>query len=242
MTHNIKHLYAIGDSFAAGEGLAAFLPSRSDCAYVSKELQESVFSGIIAKNLSINTYTNFAKRGSSNDRTHRVLTHYIATTTDQLSETFMVINITHSARREVFSNKHNMYCQLITNWAPAEKGTPLYNYWATYAAHFDNVIENVDRYLLQIINIQALLEKYGIRYIMVNSMTENSEFYRALGLNASAIALINRKTYPDIESFLSWSGNRGFANTPCGHVYEDAHAAWAEYITSYIRDNNLLGE
>jgi hypothetical protein len=117
----------------------------------------------------------------------------------------------------------------------------LFTYWKTYASYFDNITENVDRYLTQIISIQAFLEKHKIKYLMIDSMGESPEFYEYINSNRKVLlAQIDRKRYPQIKSFSEWSAAMGFPPTPCHHANEDAHAAWADHLLKYIEQEKLM--
>jgi len=242
--NKITHLYAIGDSFAFGEGLKGFKKYPSGASPFNNELRKTVFSGIMADTLNIGNYNNAAMPGSSNNRTQRVLMADMIGM--MLSGTnpeniLAIINITHSARIEVYDGKSNSYRQLITNFAPSQSEKELYEYWKNYSAYFDNVVENVDRYLTQILSMQAFLEKYKIKYLMVNSMGEYEEFTKFIKKSRTSLyTSINRRTYPEIKSFNDWAHDQGFPCTPCFHANEDAHAAWATHLLKYIEQEKIL--
>lgn len=242
--NNITHMYAIGDSFAFGQGLKGFVQNSDGSASFNETLKNTVFSGIIANKLNIENYLNVALPGSSNDRTYRrTIMELSIMMSNGLNpkNIFALLNITHSARIEVFDTKSNSYRQLITNHAPPISGKPLYDYWKIYSTYFDNIHENVDRYLMQVLSLQMFFEKHNIRYLMVDSMSESEEFITFLKNNRKILsAYINRRCYPEMQAFSNWARDKGFKPTPCHHTNEEAHAAWADHLLKYIEQEKLL--
>jgi hypothetical protein len=119
--NKITHMYAIGDSFAYGQGLKGYVQHSNGAAPFTDELRNTVFSGIMANKLGIEDYTNAAMAGSSNNRTHRkLITDISVMMSNQINpeNIFAMINITHSARTEVYETSSNSYRQLITNYFP----------------------------------------------------------------------------------------------------------------------------
>lgn len=244
MTHNITHMYAIGDSFAFGQGLKGYVPNKDGYYSFNDELKATVFSGIISNRLGIGTYANAAMPGSSNNRTQRRMITDLAIMMSggvNPENIFAMINITHSARTEIFIEDKNIYKQLITNHAPPKDDKPLYTYWETYSTYYDSVIENADRYLMQILSMQMFLEKHKIKYLMVDSMAEDERFITFMKNNRRILSShINRRTYPVMKAFHNWVCDQGFQPTPCHHANEDAHVAWAEHLLKYIEQEKLL--
>lgn len=242
--NKITHMYAVGDSFAYGQGLKGYVQHSDGAAPFTEELRNTVFSGVMANKLGIENYTNAAMPGSSNNRTQRrVITDLSIMMAQGVNpeNIFAMINITHSARIEAFDDKKNVYRQLITNYPPPKEDTALYTYWETYSTYFDNVIENADRYLMQIISMQTFLEKHKINYLMIDSMGEAEKFTNFMKNYRKILSThINRRTYPIMESFHSWAYAKGFPPTACHHANEDAHAAWADYLLTYIEQEKLL--
>lgn len=237
-------MYAIGDSFAFGEGLKGCVPNKDGYYSFNDELKATVFSGVMANKLGIENYTNAAMPGSSNNRTQRRMITDLAIMMSggvNPENIFAMINITHSARIEIYVESRKAYQQLITNHAPPKDDKALYTFWETYSTYFDTITENADRYLMQVLSMQMFLEKHKIRYLMVDSMSESEEFITFLKNNRKILsAYINRRCYPEMQAFSNWARDKGFKPTPCHHTNEEAHAAWADHLLKYIEQEKLL--
>jgi len=242
--NNITHMYAIGDSFAFGEGLKGCVPNKNGYYSFNDELKATVFSGVMANKLGIENYTNAALPGSSNNRTQRRMITDLAIMMSggvNPENIFAMINITHSARTEIFIEDKKYYRQLITNFPPDGNNKAVYEYWKTYSTYFDTITENADRYLMQVLSMQMFLERHKIRYLMVDSMSESEEFITFLKNNRKILsAYINRRCYPEMQAFSNWARDKGFKPTPCRHTKEEAHAAWADHLLKYIEQEKLL--
>jgi hypothetical protein len=241
--HGIERVYAIGDSFSFGQGLKGCVPGPSGYYLFNDELRKTVYSGIMADKLGVKNYINMAMPGASNDRTIRKIFNDISAMIAKGIDPktlFLIIGITHAARKEVFIPKTKLYQQLINNWKP-DGSKELNTYWETWVSYFDHEIEHVDRYLETIISMQLFLERLNIRYIMTNSMGESPEFVELMkNYKRPLNSLINKKRYPDIQSFHSFAWEKGFEPTPCHHVNEEAHEAWANHLLEYIDREKLL--
>lgn len=241
--HQITHVYATGDSFGFGQGLKGH--DVNDFYKFTPELRKTVFSALIADKLGAD-YTNTAMPGCSNDR----LIRKIMTDIPVLLETvpaeniFVIVNITHAARREFYCNETKSYLPYINNAPPNDIVRSYRDMWKTYTLHFDNVIENVDRYLMQIVSMQLFLKSLGVKYILTRSMYETSSFQKVYAQKTSGLAtLINHTTFPtDLRPFNDWVQVNGYKITPCKHADEAGHAGWADHLLDYLIDKNFLQE
>ena len=229
MINMIKHLYVTGDSFAFGHGLPGY---NGDM--FNDELRNQCYSGIIANKLNIETYTNTSKPGGSNDRALRVLLEDIPAILKDTpaKDIFVNICLTSPSRIEFYSNLSNNYLRILPTFE-IKGADPHSELWRLYTRYFLNVVEQVDRYIRQVMLIRLFLESLGIPYLIIQSFPFSDEFMNNL-----------RSRKIDITPYLNELTFAGF----CGALEENAflsdyhpnsygHQAWANYlIEHYFND------
>jgi len=241
--HNIAHLYATGDSFVFGQGLKGH--NISEFYNFTPELRKNCYTGIIADIWKIPHYTNTALPGGSNDRIIRKIMFDIPELLHGVpaKEVFVHVGLTHPSRTEFFTTKYKHYIPHISQFQP-----DIINYgnvrslWELYVAYFDDVNENVDRYTMQIVNLQTFLKSLGVRYMIARVMSEDHTFNTTVNASKPGLrSLIDTHRFPqDILPFNQYVQSRGCKLTQCLHADEEGHRVWAEFLMNYMEANRLV--
>lgn len=236
----IKAVYVVGDSFSFGQELG---PPPEDFFKITPYMIEHCYSGIIAKNWNVEYYLNKSLPSGSNDRIHRMIFTDLPLLFSKYrpDEIFVFISMTHASRREVFYNRYNIYFPLMTNHAPDKKDSELYDFWESYVLNFDNLEESVNRFFSQVLSIQSFLKNLGIDYLITQSMSQYQTNFakRMEKFPTHMLNLIDRKHFPEIESFQQYNARLGLPIGESKHPLEEGHRAWANYLIEYMKKNNL---
>ena len=193
--NKIKHLYVTGDSFVFGHGLKGH--DYSNFYNFTPELRHTCYTGIIADTWGVNGYTNTALPGGSNDRMYRMVMQDIPELLRDIhpSELFVHIGLSDPSRTEFYSTVGKYYTPFLSNNRPL-KGSydHVYSFWEIYTAYFDDVVEHVDRYTMQVVNLQNFLKSLGIPYLITNAVTPCKEFTDVFNAGPQGLKSIIDKT------------------------------------------------
>lgn len=239
---HIEHLYVTGDSFSFGQELGD--PPTGKTFYdFTPYMRKTSYTGIIADTWGVLNYTNTSVPGGSNDHIHRRIMMDIpallkTTSADKL---FVMISLTHPARREFYYTGYNRWVPLIVNYSRTGEGCePLRKLWKVYTAYFDSHEEHSQRYMSQVLSMQAFLKLHGIDYLMTESMVDRPSLDDKLMLLPVGVAdLIDRKHYPKLQSFAQYNSYIGAPTAPGGHPLEIGHSAWANFLMEYMKTNKM---
>jgi len=224
----IKHIYVTGDSFSFGLELGGSDPPKSEWFIMTDYMRDNSYTGIIRNEWGVPGYSNSSSPGSSNDFIHRkvmfdvpeLLTRYAP------EELFVFISMTHPSRREFYSKKFGGYTTFISNHIPPK--TPMANYilWQCYMAHFNDPYEGCNRYITQVLSIQAFLKSVGVQYLMTDSMSNGDKHDQQFSAMPNSItSRIDRLHYPNISAFNRYAASVGAAEGKYKHPLEDGHKA-----------------
>ncbi len=222
-------LLVIGCSHSAGsEIVEQWHPSCPERAY----------GGYLYKNLGFTEYVNIAGPGWSNEWIYHTMVEYLARLRDP-KEWFVVIGWTNSMRKPVFCYEKNEVVHLCPNHRNLEVfSKPIQKaYDHLYGTSIPlNVSTQMEH--SRIIGMQSLLKQLGISYLFFDAVCSNHEW--------STNNLIDLSRYfkygDNDQSFWRkyqleyWDGGDRWAN----HAPEWYHKVWAEELTNFIKENNLL--
>lgn len=236
-----KHIYVTGDSFSFGQELCDHKhgPSFFD---ITPQMRNMSYTGLIAKEWQVTEITNTSYPGGSNDRIFRMIISDLPVLFSKVKpeEIFVFISMTHASRREFFDKKLNKYSTFISNFAPPKENKAVYSLWENYVLNFDHHREQAERYVSQLLSIQAFLKGLGIDNLITRSMNDDVLFTNAYSsLPAEVLSLIDKKHFPDLLPFNNYCGRLGLPFGPDHHPLEDGHAAWAKYLMQYMQTNNI---
>jgi hypothetical protein len=238
----IKHVYVTGDSFSFGQELGGSDVPVEDFYVFTPYMRQTSYTGIISDAWGVDGYTNTSYNGGSNDRIHRMIINDIPRllTEYKPEEIFIFISLTHASRREFYQDYANEYSPFLSNHEPPKGNVPNHTLWKIYATYFDSAHEHARRYMLQVLSMQAFLKTLGVGYLMTRSMHDGAKFDQAFdNLPQCQHNLIDRITFPKMQAF---NGFATLKRVPFGkyqHPLEDGHAAWANHLLEYMKNNNL---
>lgn len=238
----IKHIYVTGDSFSFGQELGGSDVPVEDFYVFTPYMREASYTGIIANTWGVEGYTNTSYNGGSNDRIHRMIINDIPKllTEYKPEEIFVFISMTHGSRREFFQESNNEYNPVLPNYEPPRANAANHMFWRIYTAHFDSAKEHAQRYMLQVLSIQAFLKSLGIGYIMTRSMHEGAKFDQAFDdLPSYLHNSIDRITFPKMLAFAEFSNINKVPIGKYHHPLEEGHAIWAQHLLEYMKQHNL---
>ncbi len=237
----IKHIYVTGDSFSFGQELGGSDVPMKDFFTFTPYMKEKSYTGLIAKEWGVKSYTNTSQPGGSNDRIHRVLTLDIPVILEQYNpdEVFVFISMTHASRREFYDRERRTYSPQISNFEPPKDNYPVHDLWECYTAYFDDPYEQARRHIAQTISIQSFLKVSGIDYLMTNSMNDSQDFINQHSALPPAVRnTVDRIHYP-VLPFNRFNGEMKLPFGKFQHPLEDGHEAWAKYLMTYMKDNSI---
>lgn len=237
----IRHIYVVGDSFSFGQELGGLI-DKKDFFTFTPYMKENCYTGLIAKEWGIGSYSNVSFPGGSNDRMHRMITTDLPLLFRHTnpSEIFVFISISHASRREFFDRRIGKFSPLICNYEPPKENKANHALWENYMLNFDDPRETSLRYVTQILSIQSFLKNLGIDYLITRSMNEDREFRTHFDkLPTEILSLIDKRHFPDIVPFNNYTGTLGLPFGPENHPLEDGHRAWAKYLMNYMKENKI---
>jgi lysophospholipase L1-like esterase len=209
----MKRLLTVGDSFTQGAEL-------SD--------QQQAWPSILGQRLGYEV-TNLGLGSGSNDYIFRTTINSLA----QAQYDLVVVAWTHYARTECAdeAGEWTVWPGRASSWQLFHPG-PGYRQelidWVT-RHHNDHWLQ--DRWLAQIIALQAVLGQQQIPYVMCNAIGTSN------GLTAmQSSRLVNTEQYMGWphETLTEWAGDCQYG--PRGHFLEIGHQRVAEKIYEYIRN------
>lgn len=240
--NKIKHVYVTGDSFSFGQELGGSDVPVEDFYVFTPYMRKASYTGIIADAWGSEGYTNTSYNGGSNDRIHRMIINDIPKllTEYKPEEIFVFISLTHASRREFYQDYSNEYSPFLSNHEPFKDNIPNHTLWKIYATYFDSVYEHAQRYMLQVLSIQAFLKSLGVGYLMTRSMHEGAKFDQAFdNLPQYQHKLIDRIAFPKMQAFNEYAGHKKVPFGKYRHPLEEGHVAWAQHLTAYMKQHNL---
>lgn len=207
--------------------------------------------------------------GISNDTIYRILVDYLIEN-DYLhgrdtSDLFISIGWTSPERTEFFYEKKwggDNYA-MFGPWSMDQKydNPDLSTFFNLYYKYFSHPVEYMRRYILMIYNLELLLKKYKIRYIMhqafyhhIHKMMRQWDDQTYLRSNLDIISAADKRMFDLIDPilFVNKNDEEGTAHHTMiklggkDNVFEVwhpnayGHRLWAEYLIKYIEDNNIL--
>ena len=195
-------------------------------------------------------YENIADSGASQERIIRTTIQWVGRNYKKYKnkEVFVVIMWSAPGRTEFYDDRINQYRQIVPNNDVVYKQeftNTQYIYYKSYVAVQHRQTQMIKWYN-NVILMQNYLYNLGINYLFLNatetlpvSTPSNSAQFLHLA------AQINYKKYPwaniQENSYFNILKKRGF-NSPLhapsgGHLGEDAHKYYGEYLAKYIKEN-----
>ena len=227
--------------------------SHTAGAEIEYELQgycyEKAYSKYCAENLGWQ-YENIAASGASQERIIRTTIDWIGKNYKiyKNKEIFVVIMWSGPSRIEFYDDRKHKYVQVVPNNDVVYKKqftNTQYVYYKSYVA-VQNRHAQMIKWYNNVILMQNYLSNLGINYLFLNatetlpvSTSRNSDQFLYLA------AQINYKKYPwaniQENSYFNILKKRGFKSplhAPAGgHLGEDAHKYYGEYLAKYIKEN-----
>lgn len=201
-------------------------------------------------------FINHAEPGCSNSRIIRTTVEYLISLPKDTdwSSVFVVLGFTEVTRTEFYSLSNSSYISFLRHIRPNTYKARNYNglgiiqvlhdYYYTY---FSNPIEMEKLFFIQLIQFKSLLKNLGIRYLFTFSVNphrdpvsvsaglDNNLFVKELEIFRSRL---DRKRVI-FYNFMQFTKDNKYSITKCNHPGADAHAAWADYVLEYIRQNEI---
>lgn len=237
----IKCLYANGDSLVYGQELNPDrINIRDDCEFTEHK-RTHCFTGLIQKHFNIENYINRAIPGGSNDRILRTTILDVSKLLEEYEpdELFVIVGTTYSSRREFYNTELNSYYQYQPEYNSGPQIKSLDPLWKIYTAYYQSDLEQVERYLIQIVSIQNFLKSNKIPYLITTSLSDSDEILKLAGDYGYLTAMLDRTRYLNEVSFENFTIQNGLAIGKNWHPLEDGHAAWAQYLITHINNNRL---
>lgn len=209
--------------------------------------------------------------GISNDTIYRQLFDYLIQN-DYLegrdtSDLFISIGFTSPERTEFFYEKRwgGDNFAMFGPWSMDQNydDPELSTFFNLYYKYFSHAVEYMRRYIQTIYNLELLLKKHNIKYIMhqafyhhIHKMINQWDDEIYLRVNLNKITTADKRLYALVDPirFVNKNEEHGTAhhymlqqangehskvfNTFHPNVY--GHKLWAEYLINYIDKNNLL--
>ena len=208
--------------------------------------------------------------GISNDSIYRILVDYLIQH-DYLqgrdtSDLFISIGFTSPERTEFFYEKEwggDNYA-MFGPWSMDQKydNPDLSTFFNLYYKYFNHPAEYMRRYILTIYNLEMLLKKHNIKYMMhqafyhhIHKMIRQWDDNNYRRSNLDTISTADKKMFDLIDPirFVNKNDSEGTAHHTMIKLAGDkdkvfevwhpntyGHKLWAEYLIDYIDKNNLL--
>lgn len=207
---------------------------------------DKAFPGVIAKKHGFG-YVNMSTPGGSNGMIQRWLASFINNNMVKNGDYIFLIGWTSPMRMELrytdasphthetFGEyKDKKYVPFTPGTNPTLYHTKEIRKLSSYAhLLFDETHYCVD-WAVHAYTVQQMLKNLNMPYFMINTCHEmylnkkNKHIANALDLD------YYWKPFEQNESFLYWALEKGFEKTPCWHLKEDGHAAWAEHVDNLM--------
>ena len=229
--------------------------SHTAGAEIEYELQgycyEKAYSKYCAENLGWQ-YENIAASGASQERIIRTTIDWVGKNYKRYKnkEIFVVIMWSGPGRTEFYDGRLHQYIQIVPNNDVVYKKqftNTQYTYYKSYVA-VQNRQAQITKWYNNIILLQAYLRNLNINYLFLNAtetLPQNSSNISDQLLPIAA--QINYKKYPwatmPENSYFNLLSKRGFkcpSHAPSGgHLGEDAHKYYGDYLAKYIEEQTI---
>jgi len=240
-----KFFYAVGDSFVWGHELHPDGPEADNSSVAKFEFspykRKHCYTGIIADQLSVESYANSSCPGGSNERSYRMLINDLssALTIYKPEEIFVNIGLTHVARREFCFNEIGDYYIHLNSFEPNDMMPGHHTLWKTLVNHFSFDYGHFTFDMMMVLGMQNFLRTNKIPYLITASLS--IEFYRKLQVITHELSnQIVKNRYYVQPSFFDFAKKNNYKIGPLMHPLEEGHAAWAAHLLTHINENNLL--
>jgi hypothetical protein len=233
---------------------------------------------LFADNIGARSIVDLSQGGCSNDTIVRTLIHWLASngylSGKDTSDLFVSIGWTNPERKDFYHNKQittidgkpSGWFTLYPNFNHDFGYPELSKFHEIYVAHLWNEEEYINRWVTQIIQIESILKKHNIKYVMHQAF-----YHHHIGLvsrqpnkNTDYTAKINEsdkiiwntidsvkfmhKDDPITGTFFGYISNHVgqeniasiFPHRNVHHPNALGHKIWAEHMYQYCKDNNLL--
>lgn len=259
----MRHLYANGDSNTLGEELG-----EDETGYIDFQYRENFcYVGRLAKLYGLESWTNDAIGGGSNDRmfrcTMKFTSKWIADGNDP-RDLFVVIGWSNCTRREFYyepeieegdefnkdemnrlPEQENRYFRTFVGMHKSKRlrfnDETMKDFALMYNRWFSHLPSSMTRTVNYIVALQSYLECNNIPYLFFNSAwvidTTNCECTELAGMIDQTRFL---GVFDRMETMSGWTWKNGHKGRfPRGHMDANAHAAWAANLFDYIEGNKL---
>jgi hypothetical protein len=176
-----------------------------------------------------------ASSGGSNDRIIRTTTDWIKNNPDKLNDTFIILQWTTWEREEWFYQ--NRYWQVNASGIDIVP-TELEERYKNYVINVDWTAKTLEAHE-KIWDMHLYLNSLKIKHLFFNGHSTFSDL-RAEKHNWGKNYI---EPYSFDLSYHNWLKINGgtYANPTSYHFDAKSHCIWAQYVLTYINDNNLLG-
>lgn len=169
---------------------------------------------------------NLSQAGSGNHRISMRLINWLHSIKDDLNPSEIMISIGWSN-----PERYDVWSEDRQSWSAFYPGDPLLSKESEfYFKHIQSYKESYQRYYGQIVMAQTILNNFGIRYIMFNSISS------PLGgekLRVSFDHLIDsRKIF--YRSLFGFCSDAGCERAPGNHFFNSGHQLWAETMHGFM--------
>lgn len=238
-------LVSIGCSHTAG----SMIDGRSGTSWYNKEHS---FAGLMAKKHGM-THYNLGVPGGSNQYIYRATIRFINNFMHPQDDYIFLIGWTSTMRMELrYPDKSPYHHKVIgdfldSKYVPFTVGTDPGLYETKDLVELDKLTpllfhEKILQHdwAVYAYTLQNLLKKKNIRYYMFNACFELPRTDR----NYKIVDALDRKFYhkptDKNSSMLHWGLKNGFEKTPCWHLKQDGHEAWADYLEKLMIPQGLF--
>jgi hypothetical protein len=240
--NNTKCLYTNGDSLVFGQELNPDRANIRDGFEFTDHKRTHCFTGLMQKHYGIENYINNSQPGSSNDRILRTTMLDVSKLLEVYApqDLFVIIGTTYSTRKEFYNTDIDKYYQYQPEHNPGAQVRSIDPLWKIYTAFYLSEIEQIERYLIQVVSIQNFLKCNKVPYLITTSLSNSEEVRKLESDYQHLINTIDKKRFLNNESFEEFTIRN---NLPIGknwHPLEEGHAAWAEHLIKHINDNKLF--
>lgn len=212
-------------------------------SYSAPTKKFKVYSEILEEKLSV-PVINDAMAGSSNDRIFRTTLEYIASLQGN-EKPFIIIGFSFFTRDETWVEDITAYKHRIKDYSRSQFVSMDWLQRSDITADImDSIIDqNINQqtvnFYTKLYMLIGLLNGMGIPYFMF-SAARNSD-YRNLNWSSLNSLLMYQKICLDSNvvnfstfSIPQWASENNIATTETGHLLEDGHAKFAQYLQSKI--------
>jgi hypothetical protein len=230
--------YANGDSMVFGTDLD--IKNQTHYFDFTEHQRKAGFTGIISDTLKYDEYLNKAIPGGSNERVYRKTVFNISNLLKSYNpeDIFVLIGLSSPLRKEFFLEEYNNWYPFIVSYTPSNSSENLI--WnAITSTNSEKGFYTTD--FLHILGVQNFLMLNKIPYLITYALGGVYEDdLRKTHLSEHLRNQIYLKRFYSELSFWRFIEERGFSTSSTGHPLEEGHAAWANHLLKYIKENNLM--